>query len=49
VLYWDGVQPHFLDGLVVMLIGDITGAYIVFVLFKLLTKKLANTDESEKS
>jgi len=47
VLYWNGVNQNFLDGILVMFIGDITGAYIVFLLLKLLTKKFVKLDESE--
>lgn len=47
VLYWNGVNQNFLDGILVMFIGDITGAYIVFLLLKLLSKKLVNVDKSE--
>ena len=47
VLYWNEVHQNFFDGIVVMFIGDITGAYIVFLLLKLLSKKLVKVDESE--
>ena len=47
VLYWNGVSQNFLDGFLVSFIGDITGAYIVFLLLKLLSKKLVKVDESE--
>ena len=48
VLYWNGVSQNFLDGFLVSFIGDITGAYIVFLLLKLLSKKFVKLDESEK-
>lgn len=47
VLYWNGVHQNFLNGFLVSFIGDITGAYIVFLLLKLLSKKLVKVDESE--
>ena len=47
VLFWNGVNQNFLDGILVMFIGDITGAYIVFLLLKLLSKKFVKLDESE--
>ena len=47
VLYWNGVSQNFLDGFLVSFIGDITGAYIVFLLLKLLSKNLVKVDESE--
>ena len=47
VLYWNGVNQNFLDGILVMFIGDITGAYIVFLLLKVLSKKFVKLDESE--
>ena len=47
VLYWNGVSQNFLDGFLVSFIGDITGAYIVFLLLKLLSKKFVKLDESE--
>ena len=48
VLHWNGVSQNFLDGFLVSFIGDITGAYIVFLLLKLLSKKFVKLDESEK-
>ena len=39
VLYCNGVSQNFLDGFLVSFIGDITGAYIVFLLLKLFSKK----------
>ena len=47
VLYWNGVSQNFLDGFLVSFIGDITGAYIVFLLLKMLSKKFVKLDESE--
>ena len=47
VLYWNGVSQNFLDGFLVSFIGDITGAYIVFLLLKLFSKKFVKVDESE--
>jgi len=47
VLYWNGVHQNYFDGIVVMFIGDITGAYIVFLLLKLLSNKFVKVDESE--
>jgi undecaprenyl pyrophosphate phosphatase UppP len=47
VLYWNGVSQNFLDGFLISFIGDITGAYIVFLLLKLLSKKFVKLDESE--
>ena len=47
VLFWNGVNQNFLDGILVMFIGDITGAYIVFLLLKLLSKKFVKLDESK--
>ena len=47
VLYWRGMSISFLDGVLVTFIGDMTGAYIVFLLLRLLTKKLSKADESQ--
>jgi hypothetical protein len=47
VLYWNGIHQNFLDGTMVMFIGDITGAYIVFLLLKFLSKKLVKTNEAD--
>jgi hypothetical protein len=47
VLYWNGVHQNILDGILVMFIGDITGSYIVFLMLKLISKKLSKVDESE--
>ena len=47
VLYWNGVSQNFLDGFLVSFIGDITGAYIVFLLLKMLSNKFVKLDESE--
>lgn len=47
VLYWNGVSQNLLDGFLVSFIGDITGAYIVFLLLKMLSKKFVKLDESE--
>lgn len=38
VLYWNNVSSNFLDGLLVMLLGDLTGTYFVLSAMKLLTK-----------
>ena len=46
VLYWNVVNQKFLDGILVMFIGDITGAYIVFLLLKLWSKKSVKVDET---
>ena len=48
VLYWNGIHQNFLDGTMVMFIGDITGAYIVFLLLKFLSKKLVKTNEADE-
>lgn len=48
ILYWNGIHQNFLDGTLVMFIGDITGAYIVFLLLKFLSKKIAKPNESDK-
>jgi hypothetical protein len=37
VLFWSGTQNNFLEGLLTMGIGDITGLYIVFLIIKLIT------------
>jgi len=48
ILYWNGIHKNFLDGTFVMFIGDMTGAYIVFLLLKLLSKKLVKVNEPDK-
>jgi hypothetical protein len=48
VLYWNGVHFNFLEGSFVMLVGDLTGVYIVFLLLKLLSKKLVRTEKPER-
>jgi len=40
VLYWNGISQNFLDGLLVMFIGDMTGEYIVFLLLKFLSTQI---------
>ena len=47
VLFWNGVNTNFSDGILVMFIGDITGAYIVFLILKFISTKLVKFDESE--
>lgn len=47
VLHWNGTNANFLDGFVVSLIGDLTGAYLVFLLLKLLSKKLVKPDKRQ--
>jgi hypothetical protein len=40
ILYWNSVNTDFLNGILVMLIGDLTGTYFVLSVMKLLTQKL---------
>lgn len=47
VLFWNGATENFLDGIVVMFIGDLTGAYVVFLLLKFISEKLIKEDRTE--
>ena len=38
VLFWNGITTDFLNGMMVMFIGDITGLYILFMLIGLVGK-----------
>jgi hypothetical protein len=47
VLFWNEITPNFIDGTLTSFIADITGTLIVFVLLKLMSKKLLKVDESQ--
>lgn len=47
VLFWNGATENFLDGVFVMFIGDLTGAYIVFLLLKFISVKLIKEDRTD--
>jgi len=47
VLFWNEVNPNFIDGTLSSFVADITGTLIVFVLLKLIAKKLLKVDESQ--
>jgi hypothetical protein len=49
VLYWNAVNLNFQEGTLIMVVGDLTGAYIVFLMFKLLSKKLVKVNETDNS
>ncbi len=44
ILFWNGISTNFVDGFLIMFIGDISGVYIVFVLLKIISKKLVKVD-----
>lgn len=47
VLFWNEITHNFIDGTLTSFIADITGTLIVFVLLKLMSKKLLKVDESQ--
>lgn len=47
VLHWNNVSSNFLGGILVMLIGDLTGTYFVLTVMKLLTKNMKMTTDLE--
>lgn len=47
VLYWNAVNLNFQEGTLIMVVGDLTGAYIVFLMLKLLSKKLVKVNETD--
>ncbi len=49
VLYSHGVNHDFQEGTLVMVVGDLTGAYIVFLFLKLLSKKLVKVNGSDSN
>jgi hypothetical protein len=46
VLSWNEVKPSFIDETLTSFIADITGTFIVFLLLKLMSKKLLKVAES---
>ena len=46
VLSWNEVNPSFIDETLTSFIADITGTFIVFLLLKLISKKLLKVAES---
>ena len=44
ILFWNGISTNFVDQCLIMFIGDISGVYIVFVLLKIISKKLVKVD-----
>jgi hypothetical protein len=46
VLSWNEVNPSFIDETLTSFIADITGTFIVFLLLKLMSKKLLKVAES---
>jgi hypothetical protein len=48
ILYWNSVSVDFLNGILVMLMGDLTGTYFVLSVMKLLTQKVGVPDPAKE-
>lgn len=48
VLFWNEIHHNFIEGILVMFIGDITGAFIVLIFLKRISKKLIDIAEANK-
>jgi hypothetical protein len=47
ILLWNNMGSNFLDGMLVMLVGDLTGTYFVLSVMKVLTRKILHSEESK--
>ena len=48
ILYWNNVSTDFLNGVLIMLIGDLTGTYFVLMVMKLLTQSVRVPDQAKE-
>lgn len=48
ILYWNNVSTDFLNGVLIMLIGDLTGTYFVLMVMKQLTQSVGVPDQAKE-
>jgi hypothetical protein len=48
ILYWNSASADYVNGILVMLTGDLTGTYFVLSVMKLLTQKVGIPENSKE-
>jgi hypothetical protein len=48
IMIWNNISSNFLDGMLVMLVGDLTGTYFVLSVMKALTRKILLSETAKR-
>lgn len=48
IMIWNNISSNFLEGMLVMLVGDLTGTYFVLSVMKALTRKMLHSEAAKR-